>query len=275
MANRNGSDAWSSDYETSWVLLAITETLAGKSELQASFDYSAILNGSILTSGTAGSSEGLATTVTTVPLSSLDPNGPNALQIDHGTGSGTLYYRADLVVDRPVESAPALSKGITLDRTYFVAGQDCTKVTCQPVDQIKTGTATQPNAITVRLTLTIPHDMYNLMVEDYIPAGTVIFNKNLNTSQLGLENQSNGLPPFDSGNPFQYGWGWWIFNNPQIYPDHVLWTAAFLQAGTYQLTYTLLPTQAGEFRVIPAHAWEAFFPEVQGTTAGTVFKITE
>jgi hypothetical protein len=31
--------------------------------------------------------------------------------------------------------------------------------------------------------------------------------------------------------------------------------------------------QAGEFRVLPAHAWQAFFPEVQGTSAGAVFVI--
>jgi hypothetical protein len=39
------------------------------------------------------------------------------------------------------------------------------------------------------------------------------------------------------------------------------------------LTYTILPSLAGEYRVLPAHAWQAYFPEVQGTTAGTVFTI--
>jgi alpha-2-macroglobulin len=148
-------------------------------------------------------------------------------------------------------------------------------VACQPIDQIPLSSATKTDAITVRLILTVPHDMYNLMVQDFIPAGTVIFNSNLNTSQQGLDNQPNGLPAINSSNPFQYGWGWWIFNNPQIYYDHILWTAAYLPAGTYELTYTLIPTHTGEFRVIPARAWEAFFPEVQGTTAGSIFKITE
>jgi hypothetical protein len=39
------------------------------------------------------------------------------------------------------------------------------------------------------------------------------------------------------------------------------------------LTYTLVPLQAGEFQVLPAHAWQAFFPEVQGTSAGAVFEV--
>jgi uncharacterized protein YfaS (alpha-2-macroglobulin family) len=66
-----------------------------------------------------------------------------------------------------------------------------------------------------------------------------------------------------------------MFSDPQIYDDHILWTANYVPAGTYQLTYSLIPIQAGEFRVIPAHAWEAFFPEVQGTTAGDIFKVVE
>jgi hypothetical protein len=55
--------------------------------------------------------------------------------------------------------------------------------------------------------------------------------------------------------------------------DGILFTADYLPAGTYVLTYTLIPLQAGEYRVLPAHAWESFFPEVQGTSAGAVFEI--
>jgi uncharacterized protein YfaS (alpha-2-macroglobulin family) len=280
MANSNSSNAWDSAYETAWVLMGLTEALKGTGELQASYNYNVTLNGSPLANGQAGGPNGLTTVTSTVPLSALDPSAPNALQFSRDAGSGRLYYRADLQVDRPVESAMALSLGLSLERAYFLAGQDCTKVNCQPISEIQLASGVQTQAITVRLTVTLPHDMYNLMVEDSIPAGTAIFNPNLNTSQQGLNSQpsglpsqSGGLPAYDPGNPYQYGWGWWIFNGPQIYTDHVLWTASYVPAGTYQLTYTLIPTSAGEFRVIPAHAWEAFFPEVQGTTAGAIFAI--
>jgi uncharacterized protein YfaS (alpha-2-macroglobulin family) len=273
MANSNNSNAWSSAYETAWVLMGMTEALKGTGELQANYNYNVTLNGSPFAGGQAGGPSGLTSVTSTAPLSALDPSGPNALQFSRDAGSGRLYYRADLQVDHPVDSAPALSLGLSLERAYFLAGQDCTKVACQPISEIQLASGVQTQTITVRLTLTLPHDMYNLMVEDTIPAGTAIFNPNLNTSQQGLSSQSRGLPTFDPGNPFQYGWGWWIFNNPQIYTDHVLWTASYVPAGTYQLTYTLIPISAGEFRVIPAHAWEAFFPEVQGTTAGAIFAI--
>ena len=55
--------------------------------------------------------------------------------------------------------------------------------------------------------------------------------------------------------------------------NSILFAADYLPAGTYVLTYTLVPLQAGEYRVLPAHAWESFFPEVQGTSAGAIFEI--
>jgi uncharacterized protein YfaS (alpha-2-macroglobulin family) len=112
------------------------------------------------------------------------------------------------------------------------------------------------------------------MVEDFIPAGTEILNRALKTSQQGID--STGVQTeiqFDDTNPFAEGWGWWLFHDPQIRDDSILFTSDHLPAGTYILTYTLIPLQAGEFRVMPAHAWQSFFPEVQGTSAGAVIEI--
>ncbi len=111
------------------------------------------------------------------------------------------------------------------------------------------------------------------MVEDHIPAGMEILNRNLKTSQQGADTTTQAQVQFDDKDPFAEGWGWWLFNEPQIRDDSILFSANFLPAGTYVLTYTLIPLQAGEYRVLPAHAWESFFPEVQGTSAGTVFEI--
>jgi uncharacterized protein YfaS (alpha-2-macroglobulin family) len=179
-----------------------------------------------------------------------------------------------LQVNQPVEGATALQRGLSLERAYYLAGQDCTKVKCEPIEEIKLGENGQGQPVTVRLTLTLPTAMYDLMVIDNVPAGTHIFNPRLKTSQQGLENQPTGVPQFDSHNPFGDGWGWWWFNQPHILDSQVIWSANYVPAGTYELTYILIPVQAGEFRVIPARAWQYFFPEVQGTTAGNVFKIT-
>jgi hypothetical protein len=58
-----------------------------------------------------------------------------------------------------------------------------------------------------------------------------------------------------------------------MYDDHITWTAERLPAGTYELTYTLVLLQAGQYRVLPARAWQLYFPEVQANSAGSVFEI--
>jgi hypothetical protein len=80
-------------------------------------------------------------------------------------------------------------------------------------------------------------------------------------------------PLYDSRSPLAGGWGWWLFHGPQIYDDRIAWSADYLPAGTYELTYYLVLVQPGEYRVLPARAWETYFPEVQGQSTGTIFSV--
>ena len=129
----------------------------------------------------------------------------------------------------------------------------------------------------VRLTLTVPSDSYYVMVDDYIPAGAEILDTRLKTSQQGPDYNPEAAaaptPEYDPQNPFREGWGWWYFHEASIYDDHISWSADYLPAGTYELTYTFVPLQAGDYQVLPAHTWELYFPEVQATSAGGKFTI--
>lgn len=274
MANRRAEGVWASSYESAWVLLALLETMRGTGDLQPSFDYSALLNGAALAEGRVeGPSNVLEPAAASASLSDLRADTPNALQVLRGEGSGRLYYRAHLVLSRPVEDLPAVDRGISLTRSYYNMLDDCRLEECQPIT-----TASLENAepVLVRLSLTVPEDMYYVVVEDSIPAGAEIHNPRLNTTQqnfpdLGLEEEEPTL--FDLADPFSSGWGWWFFNSPQVFDDHIRWVADYLPAGTYELTYRLVPFLAGEYRLIPAHAWQYYFPEVEGISAGGVLII--
>jgi uncharacterized protein YfaS (alpha-2-macroglobulin family) len=78
---------------------------------------------------------------------------------------------------------------------------------------------------------------------------------------------------YNQQDPFSQGWGWWNFSEPRIYSDHIQWIAQALPAGSYELTYQLVPQTAGEFRLIPAHVYQNYSPEVEGSSAGGIFKI--
>jgi uncharacterized protein YfaS (alpha-2-macroglobulin family) len=266
-SQRGAAGIWGSSYENAWVIMGLTEAMKGSGDLQADFSFSAALNGTQIAEGKASGPQNLTPVSTSLPLENLHLAAPNGLSLSRQEGNGNLYYRAALQVDRPVESAPALKQGMEISRTFHEA--DCDE-DCVPVGSIK---LTPGAKLIVRLALTLAHDAYYLMVEDHFPAGSEVLNQALKTSQQGEQTTSAAV--YDAGNPYFGGWGWWYFDEPQIYDDHVLWTAEYLPAGSYMLTYTLIPLQAGEYRIIPARAWMAYFPEVQGTSAGEVFRIED
>ncbi|MBT3321700.1 MAG: hypothetical protein HN392_05385 [Anaerolineae bacterium] len=263
-AHRNLYGYWSSTYESAWSLLALTEIMKGTDELNASFAFFTDLNGEMLSNGQANA---LTPITTSTLLDELQLGLPNALNITRGEGVGRLYYHATLFANRAAETAPAINRGIEISRQYYDA--DCEK-DCTPLD----GTNLRDGArIKVELTLNLAEDSYYLMVEDHIPAGTEILNQQLKTSQLGIETNSTRI--YDPDNPFADGWGWWLFSSPQIGDENITWATDYIAAGTYVLSYTLIPLQVGEYSVLPARAWQSYFPEVQGTSAGEVFRIDE
>jgi hypothetical protein len=268
--HRQVSGGWSSSYDSAWVMLALTRYLHATSELKGSFDFSATLNGSPLASGSAGDKNWSVVRASS-SLNSLNPDTGNALRFIHSEGTGRLYYRAYLEVGQPVEQVQPLERGLAVSREYILAGANCRPQDCPAVDSVNLNTS---NPVVIgRVTVTAPTDLYYVVVEDAIPAGAEIINLRLNTSAWVAEQPL--VPEVDALDPFANGWGWWWFGSPAISADHIQWVANYLPAGTYTLTYKLQPLQAGEYRVLPARAYTYYFPEVEGRSGGSIFKIEE
>ncbi len=272
MLHRSADGAWDTTYGTAWTLMALGQVLKGTGDLTANFGFSALLNNQPIASGQASSTGGPVRA--DVPLSQLYPQDPNALLIQREAGSGRLYYTVGLQVSRPVEEVAPLQKGISLQRSYYPISAVCPGGDCTPIQEAPSGGMVQ-----ARLTLTLENAAYYLVVEDYLPAGAEILDTSLKTAQQVIpEYQEPGVeqpqePLYDARQPFEKGWGWWYFSSPQNYDERIAWSADYLPAGTYELTYTLNLTQAGEFRVLPGRAWQFYFPEVQGNSAGSIFTI--
>jgi uncharacterized protein YfaS (alpha-2-macroglobulin family) len=269
MANRGGDGAWASTYTTAWTLIALNEVIKTTGELAGNFAFDASLNGNPLAQGKAGGAQQATPVIAQTAVQRLYPDYPNALTIRRDGGQGRLYYAVGLNVSRAVEDATPLSQGLSIHRAYLPFGEACPEGKCSPIQSARAG-----DKVSVRLTLTLPHDMYYLAVSDYIPAGAEILDTSLKTTQLGMEGETDVQQTYDPRNPYEKGWGWWYFNQPQIYDDHIAWTARSLPAGSYELTYTLVLLQPGEYRAIPARSYQLYFPEVQANSAGDVFQIT-
>ncbi len=271
MAHHSGTQHFSSDFESAWVLMAVAGAVQGTGDYQADFEFKATLNNRVIAEGSAGGLTSLTAINSSSDIGALFPDSPNTLLIERDSGAGTLYYRADLQTAQPAAAAEAINQGISLQREYFLASQGCPGGDdCQPIEMLTLDPADPSQRIKVTLTVSLSQDMYHFILEDFIPAGTEIIDPRLLTSQMYLDEP---IALFNPRHPFTQGWGWWYFNRPQLYDDHIRWTADFVRAGTYVLTYELMPYQRGDFQVIPARAWQYYFPEVQGTSAGNLFLI--
>ena len=111
------------------------------------------------------------------------------------SGDGRLYYSAYLKTYVPVEDVRSLSRGVVVARQYFRTDDPCfkdPKKACTPVTSAKVGDVLQ-----VKLSIVAPNDLYYVVVEDPLPAGTEAVDTSLKTtSQIG---QAPKLSPRQSG----------------------------------------------------------------------------
>ncbi|MCX6018202.1 MAG: Ig-like domain-containing protein [Chloroflexi bacterium] len=252
-------DWWESTHETAWATAALGAWLAKSGEANAQFTWRVTLNDETLLEGDAKSqAEPIA-----IPAQRLLPDQTNALAFERGAGDGRMYYTVRLRTYLPVEQAQAVDRGIVVARKYERA--DCApkpEAPCEAITSARIG-----ENVRVRLTIVAPVDLNYVRVRDPLPAGVEAIDTSLRTSQT--QNVDADGPRF--GGP--WGWGWWWFSRIDIRDDSVSVFASYLPAGSYEYTYLVRPSIAGEFKVMPTAAEEQYFPEVYGTGDGAVFVV--
>ncbi len=259
---------WETTQETAWSLIALTDWMVVTGELAGEYEYAAWLNDEVLAEGEVVPESVDQPIQMQVAVAELLAEVGNRLTIGRGPGPGRLYYTAHLKVYLPVEEIEPLDRGIFVYRRY--TDPACTEgVKCPEVDQVAVGDLVQ-----VRLTIVAPHDLYYVVVEDPIPAGTEAVDTSLATTSL-LEMEP-GLVR-ESESDFWYGlyrWWWSWYSRSEMRDDRVVLFADYLAAGTYEYTYTFRATQPGDYQVIPTTASEFYFPEVFGRADGRLFQVT-
>jgi alpha-2-macroglobulin len=268
VAHRQAGGGWMCSYDTAWIIAGLASAARATGDLQAAFAFSATLNNEPLAAGQVSGLQNQTPVRAEVSITQLEQSG-NLLRFTRESGPGRLYYRAYLEVGQPVESLSAVDSGLAISRTYTLAGTTCALQECAPISGVSSQISNP--VVLAHLSITVPEDTYYLVVEDFIPAGSEIVNTQLATTQLGPGGPEGEV--YREHDPFADGWGWWYFNQPEIFGDHIRWVARYVPAGTYMLTYRLMPLQPGEFNVLPARAYQYYFPEVQGRSAGVKFTI--
>lgn len=257
MVARQG-DHWVTTQETAWAVMALTDWMVSTGELRGSYDYALTVNGAPLTEGTVTPDTVRDGEVLEVQVRDLLLDEINRVTVIRSEGDGVLYYTAHLKTRLWASEAKPISRGVTVQREYFLADSAGETITEAQVGDV----------ITVRVTMTLPQDIYYFVLEDPIPAGTEPVDTSLlTTSQL---NQPPTIRP--AYDPYWY-WGWWLFDHSEMRDEQINLYADFLPRGTYVYTYQVRATFPGEYQTMPSHAYAFYFPEVFGRGAGTLFTV--
>lgn len=258
MVARQG-DHWMTTQETAWAVMALTDWMVASGELRGDYTYSVAINGAGLGAGIVTPETVREGQVLHVAVRDLLRDEINRVTIARSAGEGVLYYTAHLKTRLWASEARPISRGVTVSREYFRADDPSTPVTSAQVGDV----------ITVRVTITLPQEIYYFVLEDPIPAGTEPVDTSLlTTSQL---DQPPTIQPLYE--PRWY-WGWWLFDRSELRDEQLNLYADFLPSGTYVYTYQVRASVPGEFQTMPSHAYAFYFPEVFGRGAGTLFTVT-
>ncbi len=258
MVARKG-DHWETTQENAWGVMALTDWMVSTGELHGNYEYAVALNHNELQTGQVTPDNVREGQVLRVEVKDLLLDEVNRLTLVRGEGDGVMYYTAHLNVRLPAAEVKPISRGLTVQREYYLADKPGV-----PIDHAQVG-----DVITVRVTMTLPQDIYYFVLEDPIPAGT----EPLDTSLL-TTSQLTETPTIDLAYDPYWWWGWWLFDHTEMRDEQVNLYADFLPDGTYVYTYQVRASIPGEFQTMPSHGYAFYFPEVFGRSAGSLFTVT-
>jgi len=271
---------WETTQETAWSILSLTDWMAVTGELEGAYNWGVFVNGESLGEGSVAAEnidetvklqievvELLADEVNRVVIERWPPEGQTE-------GSGRLYYGLYLRTFKPVEEVTALNRGIIVSRQYTLADCDLEEASCPAIDEAGVG-----DVIQVKLTIIAPNDLHYVVVEDPFPAGAEGVDQSLKTTSVVGEAPELTRTDTRAGtgrrDPWGGGYGWWWFSHSELRDEKAVLFATYLPRGTYEYTYLIRASLPGEYRVIPTHAYQMYFPETFGRGDGGIFTIAE
>lgn len=259
---------WETTQETAWSVLGLTAFMRSTGELDASYTYRVELNDEGLDSGDVDATNVDQPIDLVVPISDLLLTVANELVIARD-GTGRLYYTAHLRYFPPAAGLEPLDRGIVVGRQYFQVDPATLQPTGERAESAEIGDVVQ-----VKLTIIAPNDLHYLVVEDPLPAGFEAIDTSLKTASAAAQGpQLEEVVPEDEELPWWERRWWSHWTESQLRDEKVALFATFLGRGTYEYTYLMRASVAGNFNVPPAVASEMYFPEVFGRSAGGVFSV--
>ena len=255
---------WASTQETAWSLIALTDWLTLTGEASAEYNWNVTLNDQELGSGEVTPANVTDKVTLRADVTELLRDEANALRFNRDNSQGRMYYTTYLRYTLDAASVGAQDRGVVLERHFALA---------EATPDSQTTTAQVGDVISVTVTIVAPTDLYHLMVEVPIPAGTEPIDPNLATTSDTFIDPA--ITEVEGGDLGPTWWRYWTPSYTDLRDDKVAVFATFLQAGTYEYTFNVRASVPGEYKVLPAYGKQMYFTEVWGRSAGSTFTITK
>jgi uncharacterized protein YfaS (alpha-2-macroglobulin family) len=265
---------WETTQENVWATIALTDWMVASGELEGDYSYRVALNDQELESGSVDRDNVDQPIDLRIAIRDLIVDAANGLAISRfaegsQAGQGQLYYTTHLEYFLPATELEPMDRGIVVAREYRVVDP----ITGKTISQRGNSEAEVGDTVQVTLTVVAPSDLYYLVLESPLPAGAEAIDPTLATTSQVYEGpelrptqqESDEVPPV---------W-WWMPTHSELRDEKVVLFATELPAGTYQYTYQMRASLPGQFQTLPATAYEMYFPEVWGRSAGDLFAISE
>ena len=253
---------WDTTQSTTMSILALVDYLRHTGELDADFTVELTLAGTKVLEADFDAKNVLDRMTKNLAGDELQRGKDNALQIKK-TGKGVLYYDLLLSYLVSADRLPPLEQGMGIEREIAPVGN-------APKD------LTVGNTYKVTLTITVPQDRHFVAVESPLPAGLEGVDLALKTTQQDLYGEEFEGSATGENNP----WSWWdeedplrYFTHTEMRDDKVFLFADELPAGVYTYEYLARATTPGTYKLRPARAYEMYFPEVFGQSAGETVEV--
>lgn len=251
---------WESSHDTAVALLAITDFMIVRKDVQEAFDYRVALNGETRLQGSAERGKVQQDDSVVIEMKDLLKDAVNRLDIVRSpAGAGRLYYTAHLRYFTPAEDVEAATFGIGVSHEYFRGDGDT------PVTGVSLG-----DTVKVKVTLVAPSDLNFLVLEDFLPAGLEPIDTSLKTTPLEFRR----LLIEEQRKSYQISKRYSPFGHTDIRDNRIALFARFVPKGVYEYTYFAQATTPGRFNVPPATAYEQYFPEVWGRSDSGIFVVS-
>ncbi|MEZ5403313.1 MAG: alpha-2-macroglobulin family protein [Bryobacteraceae bacterium] len=235
---------WNSTKQTAMVIYGLTDYMKQSGELQPDFSATVSVNGKTVLTQTFTAKDALTPATVALPASALAA-GENKIEVTR-SGKGRVYWSARAThYSAKVEGGGTGSRTLNVERTYYkLVPEDRGGKIVHRMDLFD-GNATAGDVIAVRLRVRTGGLWRYLMIEDPIPAGAEIVQRD---TLYELSEKPD----------------WWrsYFTRKEYRDDRAVFFQTWAENGDATYVYLLKTVNPGQFRVSPARVEPMYEPDL-------------